>query len=400
MISLNKLKRLNLFWILCSLMIYSYLPTLLGIRPIFITIVFQGFGIAVSLIVIMLGISKGTILRTIPHKAFFCLWTLYFLRMIYSIFFDNTLSAQEYLYDDLNKYFTYNLQLGLAILSLSTYSRNDLSGFESIFFNILSVFLILSLLIKNDGQNDVRADANSYIPTLLYGQYGCALALLSVHRFFRLQNKKLYYLITLMIGLYVVSVAGSRSAFLSFILVLAVMFLSQSDRFKLAGLVKLFSIGLVVLLALNINLMIGLVAIISEGFAERLSTTFLSEDGVDVGIREILYTDAWSQFIQSPFIGNHFVLTSGLGRGWYPHNLFFEIMINAGILGGILLLIALISGISVSLKLFRSRDENSWLAIMFLQFLIFSMSSLPLLRHLLLAAFLTLILCVQSKNKT
>src|SRR5690606_33636717 len=142
------------------------------------------------------------------------LWSLYFFRMLYSLFVDDTLLFTEYLYDDINKYITFNFIIGLIILSLSTYNYEDIVGLDLIFYKVLITFITVSLISQQNESSSIRADANSYIPTLLYGQYGCLLALLSIYYFLNLKRIKLIFITGFILGVYVIGIAGSRSAFI------------------------------------------------------------------------------------------------------------------------------------------------------------------------------------------
>ncbi|WP_158960379.1 O-antigen ligase family protein [Myroides fluvii] len=338
---MEKVKRYNLFWIFCSLMIYSYIPSIIGLSPFFVTVFFQGFGIVLSLIVINYGVRTNTFLVDKYSRLLFLFWLLYFLRMLYSLYFDKTLKHSDYLYEDINKYVTYNFQLGLLIMSLSTYKIKDLEPLLLWFYKVLFIFCFISLffnLMKEDAQS--RADANSYIPTLLYGQYGASLFLLSIIIKMNNTDKKVPNLLLItgmVVGLITVIIAGSRSGILAVLLAFLFYSIVKKGNSILSFLFKIVILFCTLIIYFNVSASIEVLAYFAPEFGDRLGKVFLAQQ-IDLGPREILFNDAVIQFLEAPFFGSHFVLTFGMGKGWYPHNIFLESLINVGVVGVVFLL--------------------------------------------------------------
>jgi O-antigen ligase len=87
------------------------------------------------------------------------------------------------------------------------------------------------------------------------------------------------------------------------------------------------------------------------------------------------YNDAWKQFINAPIVSSDFVLTSGIGRGWYPHNIVLESLIALGIIGGIIIIVLLTKGISNTMMTFRKKQIEGFIGIIFMQYMILHMVS-------------------------
>jgi O-antigen ligase len=76
--------------------------------------------------------------------------------------------------------------------------------------------------------------------------------------------------------------------------------------------------------------------------------------------RNFAFKSAWEQFLQNPVIGDRFVTTLD---GFYPHNLYLEVLMATGIIGGFFFYGSLII---VLKKMLRLESEPSFLVLSFL----------------------------------
>jgi O-antigen ligase len=115
-----------------------------------------------------------------------------------------------------------------------------------------------------------------------------------------------------------------------------------------------------------ILLVIGLFSSVS---ADRILSTLTEGDSGD---RDQYFNAAIYQFLNSPFWGGSFVLNNGIGKGDYPHNLFLESLLAFGIFGGLVIIYFYYRGFKSSFNLLYFNYNNKWLALLFIQFFIFS----------------------------
>lgn len=171
--------------------------------------------------------------------------------------------------------------------------------------------------------------------------------------------KSLWIWIFLLVMLYIVIVSGARQAMiLSPVLIAIRIFVSDGHYVKNA-------------IIATLSMVFIIAAILSSGSA--IVEKSLSGNNVS----EVMNRDVQTPFKVisiNPILGVGFGGYAEHGGRWYPHNMFFEIVAEFGIIGGIILFIIFIIGILISNFKIRYLTSNGSFFILFL--MIFSVKSL------------------------
>lgn len=83
------------------------------------------------------------------------------------------------------------------------------------------------------------------------------------------------------------------------------------------------------------------------------------------------FRGAWSQFLESPVLGSSLLEKTS---NFYPHNVVLEGYMSTGLVGGTLLLAALIIGVTLSVRA-QKFPEIGWIGLLFMQYAVGSMFS-------------------------
>ena len=242
------------------------------------------------------------------------------------------------------------------------------------FWVSLTVGLILAyfLAIENThlDVSNVRYDANSTINTIMYGQTGCALALISLFGLVHYKKVllKILFTLTFVVGLLSIAKAGSRSPVV--VLALVSIFYMIARLGKVKGLLILSTaVGLILV---NINAIIGLLSSMGSSLAVRL--TSMIQDRETSG-RDVIYANALSIIEESPIFGSYYLIPKGVGAGGYPHNYFLEVFMTTGIVGGVIFVALVLYSLFKSYNLIRAQHFSSWIVVLYLQILVYGMFS-------------------------
>ncbi|MFD2245105.1 O-antigen ligase family protein [Pontibacter ruber] len=221
--------------------------------------------------------------------------------------------------------------------------------------------------------NNVRYDANSTINTILYGQAGCALALVSVFGMVDKKNKvlKVLFLLTFFFGLVSIAKAGSRSPVVVLFVIGVFYFLARLGAVK-----GLIYFGLIItLLLLNLENIAALLESMGSSLGTRIVNILVEGD---TSGREILYNETIDLIKESPLVGVYYVIPSGMGFKSYPHNFFLEVLLATGLLGAIPFIILVCKSLIKSFNLLKDKHESSWMVIIYLQIIVYGMFSTSL----------------------
>ena len=241
-----------------------------------------------------------------------------------------------------------------------------------IFLITLSLGLFIAFFIAKESPEPYvgRYDANSTVNTINYGQMGCALCLVVIYGFLNMPFKysKTIYSFLFLLGILSIMKAGSRSP----IVVLA--FVSIFYFFANSGFVKgLIFIGVsAVVLYFSTGFLIELSEAVGSGIVTRIISAV--ETGETSG-RDAIYINAIGHFLDSPIFGDYYLISSGLAKGYYPHNFIIEAFMTTGIVGGIPFVIMIIITLIRSFRLLKSKHMSGWIVLLYLQILIFGMFS-------------------------
>jgi O-antigen ligase len=242
------------------------------------------------------------------------------------------------------------------------------------FWISLSISLVLAYFLSHEtfdlDTNNARYDANSTINSIMYGQTGCALALVSILG--AIGNKKwgmkILFLLTFVLGLVSIGKAGSRSPVIVLLIVSIFYFIARMGKFRGVLIISIFGVLVLVL----INPIITFLDSIGSSLAVRLTSMIVDKN---TSGRDEIYANTWNLIKENPLFGTSYLIPSGAGAGGYPHNYILEVFMATGLVGGIPFLILLGMAIFKSFRIFKSQHPSSWIALLFLQMVVYGMFS-------------------------
>jgi O-antigen ligase len=265
--------------------------------------------------------------------------------------------------------------LGVLIAFSFRYDHVYHSETSFLFFWIsLTIALILSYFLSFQSFDlDVvngRYDANSTINSIMYGQTGCAMALISILGIVNNKRRlwKALFIFTFVLGIVSIGKAGSRSPIIVLAIVGIFYFIARVGVVRSVMLVTLV-VGLIYVF---INQIIAFLELIGSSLIPRLASMVFENDSSG---RDGIYSNAWSLIKDSPFLGSFYVIKSGIGAGGYPHNFILEVFLATGMIGGIPFVILLFVNISRCFRIIKNRHESSWIAVLYLQIIVYGMFS-------------------------
>jgi O-antigen ligase len=242
------------------------------------------------------------------------------------------------------------------------------------FWISLTVGLILAFFLAFENlsldAHNVRYDANSTINSIMYGQTGCALSLISIYGIVVGKNRihKLLFLITFVIGLASIAKAGSRSPVVVLVVVSAFYFLARLGTFR--GIIIFCSLA--ILTTLYLDVLIDLLEAMGSNLAVRLNEAIV--EGETSG-RDNIYKNTLKIIDKSPIFGAYYVIPSGIGIKGYPHNFFLEVFLATGMLGGIPFMLLILASFIKAYKFIKANHPASWLIILYIQIVCYGMFS-------------------------
>ncbi|MBA2563242.1 MAG: O-antigen ligase family protein [Chitinophagaceae bacterium] len=264
----------------------------------------------------------------------------------------------------------------IIVLALSFRYDPAFHSPKSFWFFCISLVIGLILAYFLARQNidldvhNVRYDANSSVNTIVYGQTGCALSLVSIFGFFNYKKKlfRIFFLVLFIVGMLSIARAGSRSPVVVLALVSTFYFMARLGNVK--GIIIIFVF--VGLITIFINPIIGLLESMGSNLAIRLTSMVVK--GESSG-RDDIYSNTLNIIQGSPILGEYYFLPTGVGAGGYPHNFFLEVFLATGLLGGIPFMIMIFISLVKAYKLIKVNHPSSWIIILYLQMLVFGMFS-------------------------
>ena len=104
---------------------------------------------------------------------------------------------------------------------------------------------------------------------------------------------------------------------------------------------------------------------------ERLRAGLDEVGGGDFN-RQVLWTNAWAQFVENPVFGDSIGESS---TGYYPHNLTIEALMSTGLVGTTAYLYLVLRAVFAAMSLLVRKEGHEWLALLFIQYLVISQTS-------------------------
>lgn len=207
---------------------------------------------------------------------------------------------------------------------------------------------------------NVRLEGNVAMGSISLGHLGLTIIILGLYYLLYKKPKITYRLVIILfivLGFVLLLRAGSRGPILALAIVCGGWLLLRSKNILKNLLPCIVIAGGVFICADSIEEVVGEISpVLKTRFFERKN---------QLDDREPLYDQAIESFGNSPVIGGQFAIYRNFTMT-YPHNLFLESLMQTGILGfsifmGILLVVL------QRIRLLLSRDNQGWIAILWLQ---------------------------------
>ena len=264
---------------------------------------------------------------------------------------------------------------GLSILIAFSF-RFDSSFYSKKSFNIfvltLAAGLCIAFFLAQESPPPLvnRYDANSTVNTINYGQMGCAMCLVAIFGFFDKgrQFGKFFFIIIFCVGALSIMKSGSRSP-LVVLLVVGLFYALARLGFLKALIVCMF---LIFSFWLSLDFLLELGDSFDSGLAERIISAIEKKE---TSGRDEIYANTLNIISKSPLFGDYYLVSSGIAKGYYPHNFFLEAFMTTGLVGGLPYLLMVFIAVYRSYVFLKENHESSWLILLFLQILVYGMFS-------------------------
>lgn len=330
----RKVRNSSVTWLLVMIMtgypLAAVLVSFLRFESSAITIPFRVvvFGLAIFILASGLFVS----MRGRPSKLLLIFLIVYMARLVY----DYLISDNEFAPDALQFFMIGTLAPALAI-AISIDER-----FNERAFNIrLSAIAVLCLLgyyfLQITGRITIDFEARAALSALnpiSLGNFAATSIVIAIFLILSSRN-----LLSMAVGAFITALslpilfsAGSRGPIVA--LAMALIWLSITNKRRAAIMIPIFAIGAQFLPVDNLAL-------------ERLSGVFGQLDRSALARLE-LQKSAFSDFLDHPFLGKHF-MDPAFGEGSWPHNFFLESAMAMGVLGLVLSVLLVLSSFRVAL---------------------------------------------------
>nr|WP_281372640.1 O-antigen ligase family protein [Mesonia hippocampi] len=231
----------------------------------------------------------------------------------------------------------------------------------------------------------------------MFGQYGTTLSLLSLFYLTKKDKdfkKNIFYIFGFILGFMGVFVSASKSPLLALILVsLLFLFLWYGS---VKSLLLLLTLGIIIYVFFA-DILFFLNDIFKSSLIERI--LYAIEVGGDK-TREKYFATAFNEFIDNPIFGNAMLIQEYSISGNYPHNLILEALMSIGFMGGITIMLWIAKCIRGFYLNCKKHSANTWISLLFMQYLVFSMFSGNIFSNNLFWIFSVLVIGVNYKSIT
>lgn len=335
-----------------------------------ITIPYRVFSLVIIFGVIFMNIN-GLNRLSFSSKILIFFYFSYILKIFLSLNFDD---FNHYNEDDSRYYLFSVFIVFLPLLSiLLSQSLLDFNKILKLSFYVVLITAILTTAVKptdiSPNTELKRTTGNTVLNSISYGHLGTSLIILTVmylksNRFLSIVK----YLI-IFFGLFIILKSGSRSPIIA-LFGFIIFYLNTLKKISIK-VYLIFLLLIIIIIRFWENILFYFGSMFYTSFY-RLSATIIDNDS---GNRNYYYEDAFKQFLNSPILGDNFVIKSGLGIGDYPHNIFLESMLAFGFIGGGIIILIIIKSLINARILIKKHDNQSWVGFLFIQFLILGLLS-------------------------
>lgn len=348
-----KLFNFYVFFLIAGFPLFSFIP-IPGATIIFRGLLFL-FGITLLLLVILN--KKKYINKKILYLIIFLL--IYLMKLVFDFTYTNLPFGREK-YEILLLYFS-NILIPLFVFLF--YPIHCLNIKKLVFSVLISLFIVCVLAILNGvifGYS-YRLSGNQILNPITLGHYAVSAILISTHYIFFDKGKNNFYFIFVnAICFLCLMLAESRGPLLSLLIIYVIIFYYKNNSY-LAKYISLIFVFISVFI---------LYSLLSTYYGDILVRYYVNLDENDGEARIFLWKYAIEQFLNNPFIGTSTTTSYG-----YVHNMFLEILMSLGILGGIFYLFFTYSLFNKFISMIKNQDIRIIFGSLFLQYSIASFFS-------------------------
>lgn len=378
----KSIKRLIIWLIILNVFSYPITAVFISLSgqpstPINIFLKTLYFSLALIILFIIYLKEKGKVLRfSIP---IFIFYAIYSLRLIYDISFRNIIFISPFF---VYAYFFGATLFPILVILFSYKYINYLTLTKYIFYILFlaNISILIYVLFFNNASSIYEqlgsrgyiqsegndSDKGAILNPILIGYYGASLALLSFNLFFYqtvFRIRTVFLILALVMGLFLILFGASRGPLFNFLVLLVLSLFVQFYRKKNKAIFAIKSI--IYISILTLLLYNPLKTIISnENFSLFLRVTQFIENR-NLGEKEdrdYQFEGAIRDFIESPLIGKQYISTFDR---FYPHNIFLEVFMATGIIGGFFFIIYLFYFFKSSYIVFSNKAYKNYTPFVF-----------------------------------
>lgn len=270
---------------------------------------------------------------------------------------------------DVSRFRTWNYVILLTALPLlavyRTFYNADFSRILNWIIVLSTIGLIVSIFrMKNYGislygyDSVQRANATDLLNTISYGHLGASLAILSLYKILskRINGISFLYILTFLLGMFVLLRAGSRGPVLAIAVVLFVWWCARSYYAFFAFFGFSAFLGCAYFFKETI---FNLLMKVSPVLVNRISLTL--EYGDSSG-RDYLMMNVVNKIMENPLFG---VQTDQLG---YSHNAILDGFMMFGVVAGWIVFVLYAAAFIDAYKMIKLKTPNYWLGLLAIQY--------------------------------
>lgn len=361
----------------------------LGLPSTPINMTLKGIFCGISLFILLICVFRKNEPLNKVHYVLFLFWLIYSIRLIHDISFagvkladgsGNSEFVKNTAFQVYSFFFLSALIPSLAIIFTARYINLQSLVKHLIFFLVLANVEVAIYLYQNitmlgkdlfaeraNIMNEEDVGRGVVLNTISIGYYGQQLAVNALAWLIVIRKnpllRKMLLMLVLGLGFFNVMVAASRSPLISLVLLTIVMLFYNFVKYAKSAKYLMNSIASVTLLTW---IYFSVIQPYTEGkdFALLNRLIEFQTDRASGGkeYRDFAYASAWNDFVESPVIGKQFL---GTFDNFYPHNFLLETLMATGLIGGILMLIIIISLILRAISSFGAEQKFQFLALVF-----------------------------------
>lgn len=396
---LNKLINIYLVFLIVGFFFIGIVPKLIGFTEGALSVPYRAVILMISLFIISYTLLYYKISSAIWNNFFLFLffWIMYTVRIIYDLFFTNIFLApgtkpSEYIQ------FAFGVVLipSLCVMLIAQVHKINYDWVLKWIYRVLFITLCIAIYTRAGSEVGGRTAGDINVGVISFGQFGATLSLLSLFRLYAGKNNKLYkvvfYIIGFLIGFIGIFISASKSPLLALVVV------SLFFTFLWYGGIKsglLFSIISIIIYLFFVDFIYSLNSLFNSNFLERI--LYAIEMGGD-NTRENYMITAFIEFIDNPFFGNAILIQEYSIAGNYPHNIIVEAFMSLGFLGGVIIIAWILKCIKKIYYSCKTHSANSWIGLLFMQYLVFAMFSGNIFSNNLFWIFSVLSITLYQKN--